>query len=157
MIKIEHSRRDILRGVLATAGVERPSEFLMESLPARAQSETLVPFVDFPENFPTVIGADRRIIDVRRIHSWLTPPDQFFTTQHYGHPVISTVMFRLKVTGLADRPQSLSARGPATHRRHRPRRRIRVLGKPPARSGVGQQRALGLGVPALRRAGTIGA
>ena len=103
----EHSRRDILRGVLATAGLSVlgiPDWML----PALAQGETLVPFVDFPENFPTIIGADRRIIDVRRIDSWLTPPDQFFTTQHYGHPVVDSATFRLKVTGLVDRPQSLS-------------------------------------------------
>ena len=103
----EHSRRDILRGVLATAGLSVlgiPDWML----PALAQGETLAPFVDFPENFPTIIGADRRIIDVRRIDSWLTPPDQFFTTQHYGHPVVDSATFRLKVTGLVDRPQALS-------------------------------------------------
>ncbi len=103
----EHSRRDVLRGVLATAGLSvlRIPDWM---LPTLAQGETLVPFVDFPENFPTIIGADRRIIDVRRIDSWLTPPDQFFTTQHYGHPVVDSATFRLKVTGLVDRPQSLS-------------------------------------------------
>ena len=38
----------------------------------------------------------------------ITPKDQFFTTQHYGHPVVDPATFRLKVTGLVDKPQSLS-------------------------------------------------
>ncbi len=37
-----------------------------------------------------------------------TPKDQFFTTQHYGHPEIDPAAFRLGVSGLVDRPTSLS-------------------------------------------------
>jgi DMSO/TMAO reductase YedYZ molybdopterin-dependent catalytic subunit len=101
------TRRELLHGGLTLAGLGLLG--LPDwALPALAQGETLVPFVDFPESFPTVIGADRRIIDVRRIDSWFTPRDQFFTTQHYGHPEVDPATFRLKVTGLVERPQSLS-------------------------------------------------
>jgi DMSO/TMAO reductase YedYZ molybdopterin-dependent catalytic subunit len=77
-------------------------------LPVLAQTETLVPFTDIPQNFPTVTGVDRRIIDVRRIAGPFTPKDEFFTTQHYGHPEVDPTAFRLNVSGLVDRPVSLS-------------------------------------------------
>src|SRR6202023_3269009 len=37
-----------------------------------------------------------------------TPKDTFATTQHYGHPEIDPAAFRLKVSGLVERPKSLS-------------------------------------------------
>ena len=37
-----------------------------------------------------------------------TPADQFFTTQHYGHPVVDPATFRLKISGLVERPKSFS-------------------------------------------------
>ncbi len=78
------------------------------SLTALADGESLVPFTDMPENFPLTTGPDRRIIDIRKIDSPFTPKDQFFTTQHYGHPDVDAAAFRLKVTGLVDRSRSLS-------------------------------------------------
>jgi DMSO/TMAO reductase YedYZ molybdopterin-dependent catalytic subunit len=101
------TRRELLRGSLAAAGLTAlgmPDWML----PALAQGETLVPFTDTPANFPTVTGPDRRILDVRKIDGPFTPADQFFTTQHYGHPVVDPAVFRLKVSGLVDRPVSLS-------------------------------------------------
>jgi DMSO/TMAO reductase YedYZ molybdopterin-dependent catalytic subunit len=47
-------------------------------------------------------------LDVRKIDGPFTPKDQFFTTQHYGHPEIDPAAYRLKVTGLVDKPLSLS-------------------------------------------------
>jgi DMSO/TMAO reductase YedYZ molybdopterin-dependent catalytic subunit len=78
------------------------------AIPALAQGETLVPFTDIPENFPTITGPERRIIDVRKIDGPFTPADQFFTTQHYGHPVVDPAAYRLKVSGLVNRSISLS-------------------------------------------------
>jgi DMSO/TMAO reductase YedYZ molybdopterin-dependent catalytic subunit len=103
----QSTRREILRGSLAVAGLSVLG--IPEwALPALAQSETLVPFTDIPENFPTITAADRRIIDVRKIDGPFTPKDQFFTTQHYGHPEVDPATFRLKISGLVDRPTSLS-------------------------------------------------
>src|SRR5438874_12195664 len=51
---------------------------------------------------------DRRTFDIRKIDGPFTPKDQFFTTQHYGHPDVDAAAFRLKVSGLVDRPVSLS-------------------------------------------------
>jgi DMSO/TMAO reductase YedYZ molybdopterin-dependent catalytic subunit len=104
---VETSRREMLKGSLAVAGlgVLRIPEW---ALPALAQGETPVPFTDMPQNFPLTTGPDRRIIDVRKIDGPFTPKDQFFTTQHYGHPVIDPAEFRLKVSGLVSRPAALS-------------------------------------------------
>ena len=102
-----HSRRDILKGSLALAGLSVAG--LPEwALPALAQGETLVPFTDLPEKITLSSAPDRRIIDIRTIDGPFTPADQFFTTQHYGHPEIDPAAFRLKITGLVERPRSLS-------------------------------------------------
>src|SRR5687768_5131225 len=96
------SRRSVLKGGLAVAGLGVLG--LPEwALPVLAQGEVLVPFTDLPETFPAP-AADRRQLDIRTITGPLTPKDQFFTTQHYGHPVIDPQTFRLKVTGLVDKP-----------------------------------------------------
>jgi DMSO/TMAO reductase YedYZ molybdopterin-dependent catalytic subunit len=77
-------------------------------MPALAEGETLVPFIDLPANINLTPSPDRRTLDVRKIDGPLTPKDQFFTTQHYGHPVIDPATFRLRVSGLVERPKALS-------------------------------------------------
>jgi DMSO/TMAO reductase YedYZ molybdopterin-dependent catalytic subunit len=103
----QNTRRDIIKGGLAVAGL---SVFGLPewALPALAQGETLVPFTDLPENINLTPTADRRLLDVRTIDGPFTPKDQFFTTQHYGHPEIDPAAFRLKVSGLVDRPRSFT-------------------------------------------------
>jgi len=78
------------------------------ALPAFAQGETLVPFSDWPENFNPAPGPDRRLLDSRKIDGAFTPPEQFFTTQHYGHPEVDMAAYRLKVGGMVDKPMSLT-------------------------------------------------
>jgi len=103
---MEHMRRNILKGGLAVAGL---SAFGLPewTLPALAQGDTLVPFTDLPATLPAP-SADRRTFDIRTIEGPLTPKDSFFTTQHYGHPDVDPAAFRLTVTGLVDKPLSLS-------------------------------------------------
>jgi DMSO/TMAO reductase YedYZ molybdopterin-dependent catalytic subunit len=102
----ESTRREILKGGLAVAGLGMMGvpDWV---LPALAQGETIVPFTDMPETFPAPT-ADRRTYDIRNIDGPFTQRDQFFTTQHYGHPTIDPAAFRLKVSGLVDKPLSLS-------------------------------------------------
>ena len=100
------TRRDVVRGTLATAGLSLlgiPDWVL----PALAQGETLVPFTDAPPAFPPPKG-DSRQYDVRTIDGPFTPADRFFTTQHYGHPVVDPATYRLKVSGLVNKPLSVS-------------------------------------------------
>jgi DMSO/TMAO reductase YedYZ molybdopterin-dependent catalytic subunit len=105
-MKTTHTRRDLLKGGLAVAGLGALGmpEWV---LPALAQGEVLVPFTDLPDTFPAPT-VDRRQFDVRTIDGPFTPKDRFFTTQHYGHPEIDAAAYRLKVTGLVDKPLSLS-------------------------------------------------
>jgi DMSO/TMAO reductase YedYZ molybdopterin-dependent catalytic subunit len=100
------TRRDILRSGIAVAGLTAMGipDWV---LPALAQGDTIVPFTDMPPNFPAPT-ADRRTFDVRKIDGPFTPKDEFFTTQHYGHPTVDPAAFRLTVSGLVNRPQSLS-------------------------------------------------
>jgi DMSO/TMAO reductase YedYZ molybdopterin-dependent catalytic subunit len=103
----QRSRREILKGGLAVAGlgVLGIPEW---ALPALAQGETLVPFTDIPDNVRWDTPPDRRLLDVRTIDGPFTPADKFATTQHYGHPAIDTATFKLKVSGLVDKPLALS-------------------------------------------------
>jgi DMSO/TMAO reductase YedYZ molybdopterin-dependent catalytic subunit len=104
----KHSaRREILRGSLAVAGlgVLGLPEWV---LPALAQGETQVPFSDFPANANFAPAPDRRVVDIRRIDGPFTPADQFYTIQHYNQPDFDPVAYRLSVSGLVDRPISLS-------------------------------------------------
>src|SRR5881296_2192073 len=103
----QRTRREILKGGLALAGW---SVFGMPEwvLPALAQGETVVPFTDLPANANFTPAVDRRTLDIRKIEGPFTPADQFFTTQHYGHPSVDLTTYRLKVTGLVDHPKSLS-------------------------------------------------
>ena len=76
--------------------------------PALAQGETRVPFTDLTSEIVISRTPDRRMLDVREIDGPITPPDKWFTTQHYGHPEIDPLAFRLEVSGLVDRSLSLS-------------------------------------------------
>ena len=103
---IQGTRRDILRGGLAVMGLGALG--IPEwALPALAQTEVIVPFADQPATLPAA-AADRRTYDIRTINGPFTPKDQFFTTQHYGHPVVDPATFELKVSGLVNKPLSLS-------------------------------------------------
>jgi len=101
------TRRDILKSGLAMAGlgVLGIPEW---ALPAIPPGETLVPFTDLPDKIVLERSPESRIIDIRMIDGPFTPRDQFFTVQHYGHPAIDPATYRLSVSGLVDRPLSLS-------------------------------------------------
>ena len=104
---ITASRRAVLKGSLGLAGLAALGvpPFAM---PVLADDETLVPFTDIPATFNTTPSATVRYLDLRKIDGPLTPADQFFTTQHYGHPDVDLAGFHLKVTGLVSRVSSFS-------------------------------------------------
>jgi DMSO/TMAO reductase YedYZ molybdopterin-dependent catalytic subunit len=101
------TRREVLGRGLALASL---SLFGIPewTLPALAEGETLVPFTDIPKDANFNPAPDRRNLDIRTIEGPFTPPDKFFTTQHYGHPTVDSAAFRLKISGLVDHPVSLS-------------------------------------------------
>jgi DMSO/TMAO reductase YedYZ molybdopterin-dependent catalytic subunit len=103
----QNTRREILKQGLTLAGL---TAFTLPEwvLPALAQGETIVPFTDIPANTNFNAAVDRRTLDIRKIDGPFTPKDQFFTTQHYGHPEVDAASFRLKISGLIERPKALS-------------------------------------------------
>jgi DMSO/TMAO reductase YedYZ molybdopterin-dependent catalytic subunit len=103
----QNTRRDILKGGLAIAGLGLVG-FPEWALPALAQGEALMPFTDLDPKINWVPAPDRRLFDVRTIDGMFTPRDKWFTTQHYGHPEVDMATYRLKVSGLVDRPVSIS-------------------------------------------------
>ena len=101
------TRREVIRTSLALAGLAAAGipDWV---LPALAADETPVPFTDIPATFNPTPSATVRYLDLRKIDGPFTPADQFFTTQHYGHPEVDASSFRLKISGLVERPTSLS-------------------------------------------------
>ncbi|HSR07637.1 MAG TPA: molybdopterin-dependent oxidoreductase [Bryobacteraceae bacterium] len=83
--------------------------FLPE-LPALAQGETDVPFTDYPANYKSNSNpaAANRFLDIRNIDGQITPNDQFFFIQHYNRPEIDASAYRLKLTGLVNKPMELT-------------------------------------------------
>ncbi len=100
----EMNRREVMKTGLAAAALGAASR-LDWILPALAQGETVVPFTEFPPTFNPAPAVDRRLFDTRTLSSAFTPKDQFFTTQHYGHPEIDAAAYRLKVGGLVTTPK----------------------------------------------------
>lgn len=101
------NRREVMKTGLAMAALGATANFDWV-LPALAQGETLVPFSDSHQKFNPTPTVDRRLFDTRSLSGAITPTDQFFTTQHYGHPEIDPAAFRLKVGGLVNTPKALS-------------------------------------------------
>ena len=89
------SRREMLQGLLA-AGVALGTDW-----PALAQGEEVVPFTDLPAPAAGRVPPS--------LQSFFTPSDEFFAVQHYAvPPPIDPATYALRVTGLVDRPISIS-------------------------------------------------
>jgi len=106
-MKLETTRRDILKGSLALAGlgVIGVPEWAM---PILAADESVVQFTDIPENVRWDTPPDRHMLDVRTIDGPFTAVDKFATTQHYGHPDVDTATFKLKFSGMVNSARGLS-------------------------------------------------
>jgi DMSO/TMAO reductase YedYZ molybdopterin-dependent catalytic subunit len=97
------SRRDALKTTALSTGavlayLSHPG-FLFANQDAAA--ETLVPFLDMPRSRPG-------ILDWETLDSWLTPQDQVFTVSHYDSPTVKPEEYRLQVTGLVEKPITLT-------------------------------------------------
>ena len=99
-------RRMMSRSLAAAAAVSLIPEW---AIPALAQGEVDVPFTDVPATFnPAPAAGNRRMLDLRTIDGLITPADKFFFIQHYDKPEINAAAYRLKLTGLVDKPLELS-------------------------------------------------
>ena len=138
-MKIETTRRTILKGSLAMAGlgVIGLPEWAM---PMLAADESVVQFTDIPENVRWDTPPDRRMLDVRTIDGPFIAADKFATTQHYGHPDVDAATFKLKFSGMVNSAKALVARRPEEARQPRTGRRLRVLRQPRTAAGPVRQR-----------------
>ncbi len=96
------SRRETFRRGLAATSLLALLQDL--PVPALAQGETDVPFTDIPKNFNPNPSAPSHPYDIRKIDGMLTPKDVFFTTQHFPQPEVDPAAYRLKFTGMVNKP-----------------------------------------------------
>ena len=103
----EMTRRETLKQGLAAVGA---FALVPEwALPVLAQGDVDVPFTDIPATFnPNPPAGNNRSLDIRKIDGLFTPNDQFFFIQHYNKPEIDPATYRLKITGLVDKPAELT-------------------------------------------------
>jgi len=101
------TRRETLkRGLVAAGALALVPGW---ALPALAQGDVDVPFTDVPATFNfSPPGGNNRFLDLRKIDGLLTPTDQFFFIQHYNKPEVAAATYRLKFTGLFNKPMELS-------------------------------------------------
>ena len=97
------TRRETLKRGLAAAG------FLALApdwaTPALAQGDVDVPFTDIPATFnPNNATTGVRMLDIRKIDGPFTSKDDFFTIQHMGKPEIDAATYKLKFSGLVNKP-----------------------------------------------------
>ena len=97
------TRRDTLKRGLAAAGL---LAFVPDwATPALAQGEVDVPFTDIPATFnPNNATTGVRMLDIRKIDGPFTSKDDFFTIQHMGKPEIDAATYKLKFTGMVNKP-----------------------------------------------------
>jgi len=89
------SRRDVLQGLVAT-GIALGADW-----PALAQGEVVIPFTDIPAPAPNRIPPT--------FETFLTENDKFFAVQHYAvPPVMDPSAYKLRITGLVERPMELT-------------------------------------------------
>jgi DMSO/TMAO reductase YedYZ molybdopterin-dependent catalytic subunit len=100
------SRRETLHKGLSWAGLLGLSDW---ALPLLAQGETDVPFTDYPPTFNAGgNGSPRRTFDIRTIDGFTVPKDKFFVLQHFNQPQIDPDTYRLKLSGMLNKPAELS-------------------------------------------------
>lgn len=104
------TRRGALQGAMAVGGYIATASLPFWSKLALGAEEELVPFTDMPPGFtaPPVAPGAVHYLDSRTISDFYTPNDDFYIVQHYNQPEVSEADYRLRVTGMVDRPMELT-------------------------------------------------
>src|SRR5947208_1839730 len=99
------SRRELIRGGAALAGLAAMG--IPEwALAAAAQGEEVIAWTDLPSNFnPNPAQMDTRTIQKS---TFITPTEKFFSVQHYNVPQVDPAAYKLRVTGLVNKPIELT-------------------------------------------------
>lgn len=104
----QFTRRDTLRTGLTAAGLLALARERAVSAPSLGETE--IPFTDYPKDYK-VNGnpkAANRFLDIRKIDGHITPNDEFFFIQHLNRPEIDGNAYRLRLTGMVNKPGELS-------------------------------------------------
>jgi DMSO/TMAO reductase YedYZ molybdopterin-dependent catalytic subunit len=97
------NRREALRA--AMKAVALTAAIPSWAVPALAQGETDVEFLDYPKTFGAANpNSTTKVFDIRKIDGLITPADQFFAITHLNQPEIDAAKYRLKFTGLVRKP-----------------------------------------------------
>ena len=108
------SRRELMRLSLLTIGFAAAGQ--SAPLAWFQEDETVVPFTDVPSTFTTRRtdrpethpGQNVTNQDLRKLESWITPAEDYFTVLHYPIPTIDPSAYRLRVGGLVEHPIALT-------------------------------------------------
>ena len=110
MSEHDNSRREALKSGLTLSAFAATAGLPFWSKLAFAAGEELVPFTDMPADFtaPPVAPGAIHYLDSRAITSFYTPNEDFYIIQHYNQPTVDAASYRLKLTGMVDKPMELS-------------------------------------------------
>ena len=98
------TRREWMRGSLAAVGAASLSSPLFSlALPPLQDDEAAVAFLD-----PQPVNPDRSMVIWKRLKSWITPQEDFFSVKHYGIPEVDSAKWSLGVNGLVSKPRSFT-------------------------------------------------
>jgi DMSO/TMAO reductase YedYZ molybdopterin-dependent catalytic subunit len=105
----EIGRRELLKKGAALSGLAALTTANWP-LPALALGEELVPFTDTeqPINRDPAKAGVNHIVDTRTLDTFYTPNENFYVVQHYDQPQLDLADYRLRITGLVDKPMELS-------------------------------------------------
>jgi DMSO/TMAO reductase YedYZ molybdopterin-dependent catalytic subunit len=103
------SRREVIRAGAVLAGLAAVG-MPKWALPALAQSAEVIPWTDIPANFTPSLGAGMRTLDTRTVErsTFITSADDFYAVQHYPVPPVDPATYKLRVTGLVNKPIELT-------------------------------------------------
>jgi len=96
-------REAIIRGGTVAAGLAFMPGELAARLARVAPQEAVVPWLNPPPS-----GGRSNFLDWQAVDSWVTPTDKLFRVGHYGLQEFSDEGWTVSVTGLVDRPLTLT-------------------------------------------------
>jgi len=101
------SRRTLLQSGAAAASVAALGSWdrAFSALALPQQGEDVIPWTDVPANFSARGSLDTRTVDRTK---FITPNEEFYLVQHYGTPEVDAAKFTLRLTGMFNKPLTLT-------------------------------------------------